>query len=95
MTFKTTPEFGLTGGLQSLDEREIALWKTKVQVGNAYINRVITGAIVRRQPFGGWNHSSMGPGAKAGGPNYLTMLGSWEEKARPKSCARRVNVFPD
>ena len=44
-------EFGLTGGLQSLDEREIALWKTKVQVGNAYINRVITGAIVRRQPF--------------------------------------------
>lgn len=77
-------EFGLTGGLQSLDEREIALWKTKVQVGNAYINRVITGAIVRRQPFGGWNHSSMGPGAKAGGPNYLTMLGSWEEKALPQ-----------
>lgn len=77
-------EFGLTGGLQSLDEREIALWKTKVQVGNAYINRVITGAIVRRQPFGGWNHSSMGPGAKAGGPNYLTMLGCWEEKALPQ-----------
>lgn len=77
-------EFGLTGGLQSLDEREIALWKTKVQVGNAYINRVITGAIVRRQPFGGWNHSSMGPGAKAGGPNYLTMLGRWEEKALPQ-----------
>ena len=55
-----------------------------MQVGNAYINRVITGAIVRRQPFGGWNHSSMGPGAKAGGPNYLTMLGSWEEKALPQ-----------
>lgn len=88
-------EFGLTGGLQSLDEREIALWKTKVQVGNAYINRVITGAIVRRQPFGGWNHSSMGPGAKAGGPNYLTMLGSWEERRCPKSCVRRVNVSPD
>lgn len=77
-------EFGLTGGLQSLDEREIAIWKSKVQVGNAYINRVITGAIVRRQPFGGWNHSSMGPGSKAGGPNYLTMLGSWEEKALPQ-----------
>lgn len=77
-------EFGLTGGLQSLDEREIALWKSKVQVGNAYINRVITGAIVRRQPFGGWKHSSMGPGSKAGGPNYLTMLGSWKEKALPQ-----------
>lgn len=77
-------EFGLTGGLQSLDEREIALWKSKVQVGNAYINRVITGAIVRRQPFGGWKHSSMGPGSKAGGPNYLTMLGRWSEKELPQ-----------
>lgn len=76
-------EFGLTGGLQSLDEREIALWKSKVQVGNAYINRVITGAIVRRQPFGGWKHSSMGPGSKAGGPNYLTMLGRWTERELP------------
>ena len=77
-------EFGLTGGLQSLDEREIALWKSKVQVGNAYINRVITGAIVRRQPFGGWKHSSMGPGSKAGGPNYLTLLGRWSEKELPQ-----------
>lgn len=77
-------EFGLTGGLQSLDEREIALWKSKVQVGNAYINRVITGAIVRRQPFGGWKHSSMGPGSKAGGPNYLTMLGRWTERELPQ-----------
>lgn len=77
-------EFGLTGGLQSLDEREIALWKSKVQIGNAYINRVITGAIVRRQPFGGWKHSSIGPGSKAGGPNYLTMLGNWTEKELPQ-----------
>lgn len=76
-------DYALTGGIQSLDEREIALWKEKVQVGNAYINRSITGAIVRRQPFGGWKKSSMGPGSKAGGPNYLTMLVSWKETALP------------
>ena len=56
-----------------------------MQVGNAYINRVITGAIVRRQPFGGWKHSSMGPGSKAGGPNYLTMLGRWSEQELPQT----------
>ncbi len=77
-------EYGLTAGIQSLDEREIAKWRQKVQVGNAYVNRPITGAIVRRQPFGGWKHSSMGPGYKAGGPNYLCMLGTWVEKELPQ-----------
>lgn len=77
-------DYALTGGIQSLDEREIALWKEKVQVGNAYINRSITGAIVRRQPFGGWKKSSIGPGSKAGGPNYLTMLASWQELEIPR-----------
>jgi RHH-type proline utilization regulon transcriptional repressor/proline dehydrogenase/delta 1-pyrroline-5-carboxylate dehydrogenase len=36
-----------------------------------YVNRHTTGAIVRRQPFGGWKHSSVGPGSKAGGPNDI------------------------
>ncbi len=70
--------FGLTGGIFSLDESEIAYWLEHVQVGNAYINRAITGAIVRRQPFGGWKRSSIGPGAKTGGPNYIQQLGSWK-----------------
>ena len=48
-----------------------------MEVGNAYINRPTTGAIVRRQPFGGWKKSSVGPGAKAGGPNYVARLGTW------------------
>jgi RHH-type proline utilization regulon transcriptional repressor/proline dehydrogenase/delta 1-pyrroline-5-carboxylate dehydrogenase len=48
-----------------------------VEVGNAYINRATTGAIVGRQPFGGWKRSSVGPGAKAGGPNYVSSLGTW------------------
>jgi RHH-type proline utilization regulon transcriptional repressor/proline dehydrogenase/delta 1-pyrroline-5-carboxylate dehydrogenase len=63
--------FGLTAGLHSLDESEITHWRERVVAGNCYINRAITGAIVRRQPFGGWKRSSVGPGAKAGGPNYV------------------------
>ncbi len=99
-------EFGLTGGICTLDEREIARWESSVQVGNAYINRPITGAIVRRQPFGGWKKSSVGPGAKAGGPNYLTMLGTWEETRPPKQrsvesealgklCGHLCNLVPE
>lgn len=70
-------EFGLTGGIHTLDPHEIDEWIDLVQVGNAYVNRQITGAIVQRQPFGGWKRSSVGPGAKAGGPNYVAQLGTW------------------
>jgi RHH-type proline utilization regulon transcriptional repressor/proline dehydrogenase/delta 1-pyrroline-5-carboxylate dehydrogenase len=70
-------DFGLTGGLHSLDEHEIDVWLDSVEVGNAYVNRGITGAIVRRQPFGGWKGSSVGLGAKAGGSDYLLQLGRW------------------
>lgn len=74
ITFQNGTPFGLTGGIHSLDEREIETWKARVQVGNAYVNRPITGAIVRRQPFGGWKRSAIGPGAKMGGPNYLGLF---------------------
>ena len=70
-------EYGLTGGIHSLNPAEIQYWLDNVQVGNAYINRGITGAIVRRQPFGGWKRSVVGAGSKAGGPNYLFALGEW------------------
>ncbi|MCM8531398.1 MAG: bifunctional proline dehydrogenase/L-glutamate gamma-semialdehyde dehydrogenase [Lentisphaeraceae bacterium] len=66
--------YGLTGGIHSLDDREQEQWLAKVQVGNAYINRTITGAIVNRQPFGGIKNSSFGRGLKAGGENYLLQL---------------------
>jgi RHH-type proline utilization regulon transcriptional repressor/proline dehydrogenase/delta 1-pyrroline-5-carboxylate dehydrogenase len=69
--------FGLTAGLQSLDDGEIAHWLERVEAGNVYVNRSITGAVVRRQPFGGWKRSSVGPGAKAGGPNQLVPLTDW------------------
>lgn len=75
--------FGLTGGIQSLDPDEIAEWTARVEVGNAYVNRGITGAIVRRQPFGGWKASSVGPGAKAGGPGYVMQLGTWTPSSSP------------
>ncbi len=71
LALQNAPEFGLTGGLHSLDPDEIAHWTDRVQVGNAYVNRHTTGAIVQRQPFGGWKHSSVGPGAKTGGPNDI------------------------
>ena len=72
--------YGLTGGIHSLDPDEVEHWLAHVQVGNAYVNRHITGAIVRRQPFGGWKRSSVGPGAKAGGPDYVLQLGTWADR---------------
>ncbi len=71
--------FGLTGGLHSLDADEIEHWSTYVEVGNAYVNRHITGAIVQRQSFGGWKGSVVGPGAKPGGPNYVAQFGTWSD----------------
>ncbi|MBA2728601.1 MAG: bifunctional proline dehydrogenase/L-glutamate gamma-semialdehyde dehydrogenase, partial [Parachlamydiaceae bacterium] len=76
--------YGLTAGLQSLDPREQALWLDKIEVGNCYINRTITGAIVQRQPFGGCKASSFGKGAKAGGPNFLMQLMQCKEISIPK-----------
>jgi RHH-type proline utilization regulon transcriptional repressor/proline dehydrogenase/delta 1-pyrroline-5-carboxylate dehydrogenase len=70
-------EFGLTGGIHSLDHHEIERWLAGAQVGNAYINRHITGAVVQRQPFGGWKRSSVGCGPKAGGPHYVEAFGTW------------------
>ncbi|NET49156.1 MAG: L-glutamate gamma-semialdehyde dehydrogenase, partial [Merismopedia sp. SIO2A8] len=61
--------FALTGGLYSRTPSHIQQAKDEFEVGNLYINRGITGAIVARQPFGGFKLS--GVGSKAGGPDYL------------------------
>ncbi len=71
--------YGLTSGLESLDEREWDYWKEHVRAGNLYINRVTTGAVVLRQPFGGFGKSSFGPGMKAGGPNYVAQFMHFED----------------
>jgi len=66
--------YGLTSGIESLDEREKEYFKENILAGNLYINRMTTGAIVRRQPFGGMRKSSIGSGRKVGGFNYLTQF---------------------
>ena len=66
--------YGLTAGLESLDDREQAHWCERVPAGNLYVNRGTTGAVVLRQPFGGMGRSAFGPGIKAGGPNYVAQL---------------------
>jgi RHH-type proline utilization regulon transcriptional repressor/proline dehydrogenase/delta 1-pyrroline-5-carboxylate dehydrogenase len=71
--------YGLTSGLESLDEREWDYWKRHIRAGNLYINRVTTGAIVLRQPFGGMGKSGFGPGMKAGGPNYVAQFMDFED----------------
>lgn len=72
-------DYGLTSGLHSLDRDDLALWLRRIEAGNLYVNRGITGAIVRRQSFGGWKKSAIGAGTKAGGPNYLHGLGDWAD----------------
>jgi RHH-type proline utilization regulon transcriptional repressor/proline dehydrogenase/delta 1-pyrroline-5-carboxylate dehydrogenase len=72
--------YGLTSGLESLDEREQAEWRDGIHAGNLYINRGTTGAVVLRQPFGGMGRSSFGPGMKAGGPNYIAQFQSFTER---------------
>ena len=61
--------YALTGGLYSRSPANIERVKREFRVGNLYINRGITGALVDRQPFGGFKLS--GIGTKAGGPDYL------------------------
>lgn len=77
IALQNATDYGLTAGLHTLDPAELSTWLDGVEAGNLYVNRGITGAVVRRQPFGGWKKSSVGAGAKAGGPNYLVHLGSW------------------
>lgn len=62
-------DYALTGGIMSRNPESIAYTKEHLEVGNMYLNRGITGALVGRQPFGGFKLS--GVGAKAGGPDYL------------------------
>ncbi|MFA5290440.1 MAG: L-glutamate gamma-semialdehyde dehydrogenase [Candidatus Izemoplasmatales bacterium] len=64
-------EFGLTGSILSNNRAHIEIAREDFHVGNLYINRKCTGAIVGYQPFGGFNMS--GTDSKAGGPDYLVL----------------------
>lgn len=97
IAWQNATESGLAAGIHSLDGEEVGTWIESVEAGNLYVNRGITGAIVQRQPFGGWKRSSVGATAKAGGPNYLTSLGTWHPRplrpyAAPSGLAPAVEA---
>ncbi len=64
--------YALTGGIYSRSPANLAIAREQFDVGNLYVNRPITGALVSRQPFGG--HRCSGVGAKAGGEDYLAQF---------------------
>ncbi|MBH0203229.1 MAG: bifunctional proline dehydrogenase/L-glutamate gamma-semialdehyde dehydrogenase [Nitrospira sp.] len=65
-------EYALTGGVYARSPAHLAMAREQFDVGNLYVNRPITGALVSRQPFGG--HRFSGVGAKAGGEDYLAQF---------------------
>ncbi len=75
--------YGLTCGLASLDPREQAFFRERVAAGNLYVNRGTTGAVVLRQPFGGFGRSALGAGLKAGGPHYVAQFLEAAEREPP------------
>ncbi len=76
-------EYGLTGAVYTRDEKKIAEAAERFHVGNLYINRKCTGAMVGAHPFGGFNMS--GTDSKAGGPDYLLQF------VQAKSIAEKVS----
>jgi RHH-type proline utilization regulon transcriptional repressor/proline dehydrogenase/delta 1-pyrroline-5-carboxylate dehydrogenase len=91
--FANSSEYGLTAGLQSLNVEEHQVWRNRIEAGNLYINRGITGAIVRRQPFGGMKRSAFGGGTKAGGPNHVSCFVEPTENELPLVAVK--NSFSD
>lgn len=76
-------EFGLTGAAYTSSKDKIQRAKEEFHVGNLYINRKCTGAMVGAHPFGGFNMS--GTDSKAGGPDYLLLF------TQAKSVAEKAN----
>ena len=72
MAMANDTEYALTAGLYSRTPSHIRRFRHEVEAGNRYINTKITGAVVERQPFGGYKLS--GTGSKAGGAHYLTQF---------------------
>jgi len=84
-------KYALTGGLISRSPATIERIRREFRVGNLYINRGITGALVERQPFGGFKMS--GIGSKAGGPDYLLQF--LEPRVTTENTMRRGFAPPD
>ncbi len=69
ISIANSTKYGLTGGVYSRHPDHARRARSELRVGNLYVNRPITGALVDRQPFGGLKLSGMG--SKTGGPDYL------------------------
>ena len=80
-------EYGLTGAIFSNSRERLNVATEQFHVGNLYLNRKCTGAMVGAHPFGGFNLS--GTDSKAGGPDYLLLF------TQAKSIAEKVGVLPD
>jgi len=72
---------GYVAGLHTRDARDLDPWIDSADAAVLRVNRLTTGAVVQREPVGGWGDAVAGSGAMAGGPNRLVTLGSW----RPSS----------
>jgi 1-pyrroline-5-carboxylate dehydrogenase len=77
-------EYGLTGAIYTYDRGELDRARQEFHVGNLYLNRKCTGAMVGAHPFGGFNMS--GTDSKAGGPDYLYLF------TQAKSVAEKISV---
>ncbi len=77
-------EYGLTGAIYSGSREKLDRAREEFHVGNLYLNRKCTGAMVGAHPFGGFNMS--GTDSKAGGPDYLLLF------TQAKSIAEKVGT---
>jgi RHH-type proline utilization regulon transcriptional repressor/proline dehydrogenase/delta 1-pyrroline-5-carboxylate dehydrogenase len=85
LEWANSTRFALTGGVFSRSPRNLEKARKRFLVGNLYLNRHITGALVGRQPFGGFKLSGLG--TKAGGPEYL--LHFMDPRVITENTARR------
>lgn len=72
---------GYVAGLHTRDAADLDYWLDRAEAAVLRVNRPTTGAVVQREPVGGWGEAAVGGGAMSGGPNRLVTLGSW----RPSS----------
>ncbi|MGU3411351.1 proline dehydrogenase family protein [Microbacterium sp. M1A1_1b] len=75
-------DHGLVAGLHSLDADEVGEWVQRVQAGSLVVNRPTTGAVVGRNPLGGWKRSAVGTGTRPGGSMSVATLGRWQPTPR-------------
>jgi 1-pyrroline-5-carboxylate dehydrogenase len=87
LTIANNTEYGLTGAIYTSSREKLNRARDEFHVGNLYLNRKCTGAMVGAHPFGGFNLS--GTDSKAGGPDYLTLF------TQAKSIAEKMGVVSD